>query len=125
MRRRCAEVIWQKERPVLGGEFGANFGKARSIAGYFESANGTPGLPKIPYGLPLRPVRACNVHSRRLEDHIKDLCAKIIAAPESELEPVLSELKSALHDHSIKLRRLAAEKLTGVEPPPSDRRKQE
>ncbi len=65
------------------------------------------------------------MHSRRLEDHIRDLCAQIIAAPESELEPVLSELKSALHEHSIKLRKLAAEKLTGVEPSPSDRRKEE
>lgn len=93
--------------------------------GYFQPANGAPVLPKILYGGPLLTVGASNVHSRRLEDHIRDLCAQIIAAPESELEPVLSELKSALHEHSIKLRKLAAEKLTGVEPSPSDRRKEE
>ena len=70
-------------------------------------------------------VAVCHVPFRRLEDHIKDLCAKIVAVRESELQPVLSELKSALHKHNTKLRRLAAEKLTGLEPPPSERRKEQ
>lgn len=49
--------------------------------------------------------------SRHLEDHIRDLCAKAIAAPETELEPALSELKSALREHTARLRQMVAENL--------------
>jgi hypothetical protein len=73
------------------------------------------------YGEPMLSVAVCRVPSRRLEDHIIELCAKVIVAPETELEPVLSELKTALREHNVKLRRLAAEKLTGVEPALSER----
>jgi len=45
------------------------------------------------------------------ESHIRDLCARIIAAPENELEPLLSELKGALHEHTTRLRKIAAENL--------------
>jgi hypothetical protein len=49
------------------------------------------------------------VPSRYLESRIRDLCAKVITAPEPELEPLLSELKSALQEHSDRLRKMAAE----------------
>ena len=49
--------------------------------------------------------------SRRLEDRIRQLCAKAVAAPESDLEPVITELKLALHEHTERLRKLAALKL--------------
>jgi hypothetical protein len=49
--------------------------------------------------------------SRRLEDRIRELCAKAVAAPESDLEPVIGELKVALHEHTERLRKLAALKL--------------
>jgi hypothetical protein len=48
---------------------------------------------------------------RRLEDRIRQLCAKAVAAPESDLEPVITELKVALHEHTERLRKLAALKL--------------
>ena len=50
--------------------------------------------------------------SRRLEDRIRQLCAKAVAAAESDLEPVITELKLALHEHTERLRKLAALKLT-------------
>lgn len=92
---------------------------------HFSGPNGTPVLRKILYGRSWLTVAVCHVPSRRLEDHIKDLCSKIVTVREDDLEPVLSELKSALHKHNTKLRRLAAEKLTGLEPPPSERRKKQ
>jgi hypothetical protein len=101
-------------------------GKQDQFLGPIKKPNGTLVLPKILYGGPLLPVAICRVPSRRLEDHIKDLCVKISAARETELEPALSELKSALHEHAVKLRRLAAEKLTGVEEqPPAERRNEQ
>jgi hypothetical protein len=52
--------------------------------------------------LPAMPV------ARRLEDRIRDLCTKAVAAGSGELNPVLSELKAALHEHTQRLRRMAA-----------------
>ena len=54
--------------------------------------------------------------SHRLEDHIKDLCAKVIASRETELEPAISELKSALREHTIRLRQMVAESLVKGRP---------
>ena len=51
------------------------------------------------------------VPSRRLEDKIRQLCAEAIAAPQSEFEPAIAELKLALHEHTERLRKLAASKL--------------
>ena len=50
--------------------------------------------------------------SRRLEDHIRELCAKAIDAETKEFQPVLEELKAALREHTGRLRQLAARKLT-------------
>lgn len=46
--------------------------------------------------------------ARRLEDRIRDLCAKAVAAGSGELNPILSELQAALHEHTQRLRRMAA-----------------
>ena len=51
--------------------------------------------------------------SRRLEDRIRDLCAKAATASDDETLEVLQELRRALHEHARQLRAMAAEKLTG------------
>ena len=51
---------------------------------------------------------------RRLEDRIRELCAKALTAQESELHAVLSALRSALREHIERLRRLAAAKLVAI-----------
>ena len=52
---------------------------------------------------------------RRLEDRIRELCAMAVTAEEPELERILSELQSALREHTERLRRLAAAKLTTLD----------
>ena len=49
---------------------------------------------------------------RRLEDRIRELCALAVAAEDPELEVVLAELQAALRQHTERLRRMAAAKLT-------------
>ena len=48
-----------------------------------------------------------------LEDRIRDLCAKVVAAPDSELEPIILELQAALRGHALRLRQMVAENLAG------------
>ena len=49
---------------------------------------------------------------RRLDDKIRALADRAVAAGESdEIKNTVEELRSALHDHSQRLRKLAAEKL--------------
>src|SRR5438270_11948045 len=50
--------------------------------------------------------------SRRLEDRIRDLCAKAATASDAETVRVLQELRQALHEHARHLRAMAADKLT-------------
>ena len=50
---------------------------------------------------------------RRLEDRIRELCAKAATASDDETVGVLQELRHALHEHARNLRAMAAEKLTG------------
>jgi hypothetical protein len=52
---------------------------------------------------------------RRLEDRIRELCAMAVKAEGPELELILSELQSALREHTERLRRLAAAKLTTLD----------
>jgi hypothetical protein len=53
---------------------------------------------------------------QRLDDRIKDLCAKAVATPPStELEGILRQLKDALHEHTEHLRKMAANYRTGTE----------
>jgi len=50
--------------------------------------------------------------NRRLEDRIRELCAGAIAVQnEDELQPILAELRSALHEHGKRLKRTAVLKL--------------
>jgi hypothetical protein len=62
--------------------------------------------------------------SRRLDDRIRQLCAKVVAAKDSdELHMVLPELKSAIHESVERLRIRAIAVLTGRPAFPADRRK--
>jgi hypothetical protein len=46
---------------------------------------------------------------QRLEDRIKQLCAKALSTPESpELNEVLKQLQDALHEHTDRLRDMVA-----------------
>jgi len=45
----------------------------------------------------------------RLEDRIRDLCTKVIAADENELESASLELQGALREHIGQLRQLVLE----------------
>jgi hypothetical protein len=58
--------------------------------------------------------------SRRLEDRVRSLCAKA-AAGSGELNPILSDLKAALHVQTQRLRTMAASTLRREFPP--ERRK--
>jgi hypothetical protein len=53
------------------------------------------------------------VLSRRLEDRIRELCEKVLIGSESELESTLAGLQAALHEHTERFRRLAAEQIVG------------
>jgi hypothetical protein len=60
---------------------------------------------------------------RRLEDRIRELCAKAVTAQEPELHAILNALRSALREHNRRLRRLAVAKLLSIEGnQPQDRR---
>jgi hypothetical protein len=48
---------------------------------------------------------------RRLDDQIRDLCARVCAAPAEEQGPILSQLQSAIHKKIERLRKLAANNL--------------
>jgi hypothetical protein len=50
--------------------------------------------------------------NRRLEDRIRELCALAVAAcHDDERDLILAELRSALHEHTGRLKRKAALKL--------------
>jgi uncharacterized coiled-coil DUF342 family protein len=55
--------------------------------------------------------------SPRLEDRIKELCAKAVTTPESspELNEILKQLQSALHEHNERLRGMVANRDTHTE----------
>ena len=54
--------------------------------------------------------------SQRLEDRIKELCAKALALPASpELNEVLKQLQEALHEHTRRLREMVASRRTRAE----------
>jgi GTP cyclohydrolase FolE2 len=60
---------------------------------------------------------------RRLEDRIRELCAKAATASDADTVQVLRELREALHQHARHLRALAAEKLTGGMQGPKEERR--
>ena len=64
------------------------------------------------------------MHSRRLDDRIRDLCAKLVGSNEChEVNHILSELKVALHESIERLRGRAAAGLNGRRDFPKDKRK--
>ena len=65
-----------------------------------------------------------SMHSRRLDDRIRDLCAKLVASTEQhDVNHTLSELKAALHESIERLRGRAAAGLNGRRDFPEDKRK--
>jgi hypothetical protein len=52
------------------------------------------------------------VRSQPFEDRVKELCARAVSAVPSELDSIIQELKAALHEHTERLRKLAADKLS-------------
>jgi hypothetical protein len=54
---------------------------------------------------------------RRLEDHIRELCAVAAAAKDGELQAIHSELKSSLSEHTERLRNSAFMDRTRDGPP--------
>lgn len=62
-------------------------------------------------------VTAYSVPSRRLEDHIRQLCSKVSNADDKNDESAISELKAGLHEHTQRLTKLAAENLLDKERP--------
>jgi hypothetical protein len=61
--------------------------------------------------------------ARRLEDRIRSLCAKAVAAGSGELNPILSDLKAALHEQTQRLRTMAASTLRPPREFPPERRR--
>ena len=53
----------------------------------------------------------CNVPPHRLDDRIRELCARVVAAEGDDLPPAISDLKAALREHNNRLRKLAASTL--------------
>jgi len=47
------------------------------------------------------------VYLVRFEDRIRQLCAQVVAAPESELKAAIAELQNALREHPLKMKELA------------------
>ena len=57
--------------------------------------------------LPGREQSWATMPFRRLEDHIRELCAVAAAAKDGELQAIHSELKSSLSEHTERLRNSA------------------
>jgi hypothetical protein len=53
----------------------------------------------------------CHPMLRRLEDRIRSLCCKALTARDNEMDAIFRDLRSALHEHTDRLRQLAAVKL--------------
>ena len=62
------------------------------------------------------------VRSRRLEDRIRDLCAKVAAAPQAELQTAITNLRAALREHALRIENKATKDLLKG-PGKPDRRK--
>lgn len=69
-------------------------------------------------------VRSMGIPSRRLDDRIRELCADAVAAKNShQVKSILSELQSAIHQYTRRLRARAAGILTSPFDYPPERRK--
>ncbi len=56
------------------------------------------------------------MHTRRLDDRIRHLCARVTEASNEELEAILQDLLSAIHEKIERLRSLAASQLLDRKP---------
>ena len=56
------------------------------------------------------------MHTRRLDDRIRNLCAQITEATDGELEAILQDLLGAIHEKIERLRSLAASQFLGRKP---------
>jgi hypothetical protein len=56
------------------------------------------------------------MHTRRLDDRIRHLCAQVTEASNGELEAILQELLSAIHEKIERLRTMAANQLLRRKP---------
>jgi len=55
---------------------------------------------------PIACCLGCRVPKRRLDDRIRELCQQALAARDAgESDTILAELRSALHEHSRRVRR--------------------
>lgn len=67
-------------------------------------------------------VALCRVPYRRLEDRIRELCSKAVTSDDAEFPELMSELRSAIHQHVQKIRTLAVRELAGERPRGDDTR---
>lgn len=51
------------------------------------------------------------MQSRRLDDHIRNLCARIVAASDAESEQLVKELRTALAEKTGRLRSMTVNEL--------------
>ena len=56
------------------------------------------------------------MHTRRLDDRIRHLCAQVTEASTEEVEAILQELLGAMHEKIERLRSFAASQLLGRKP---------
>jgi hypothetical protein len=56
------------------------------------------------------------MHTRRLDDRIRLLCAQVTEASNEEVEAILQELLGAMHEKIERLRSFAASQLLGRKP---------
>ena len=56
------------------------------------------------------------MHTRRLDDRIRNLCAQITEATDGEQEAILQDLLGAIHEKIERLRSLAASQFLGRKP---------
>jgi hypothetical protein len=56
------------------------------------------------------------VTASRLEDRIRELCAKAVTVDDPELSSVMSELRSAMREHIERIRTLAVRQLARERP---------
>lgn len=61
------------------------------------------------------------MHSRRLEDRIRELCARVVDADDEDFEPLINNLKASLREHTGRLREFAATNLTRLKTPQQKR----
>jgi hypothetical protein len=70
-----------------------------------------PTYSKHGMGAPLILLHPSPVPSRRLNIRIRELCARAISADDTNFSQVLSELRSALHEHAAQMREMALQQI--------------